>query len=106
MSDILYKLDEVLKQRKAADSSESYVSSLHEKGLNEILEKVGEEAVEAILAGKDFDSANTVTRREAVIKEAADLCTQTLELEPSNKKARLRRGLAFEALQLRQNDVD
>ena len=33
-------------------------------------------------------------------KEAADLCTQTLELEPSNKKARLRRGLAFEALQL------
>jgi hypothetical protein len=31
-------------------------------------------------------------------KDAAMLCSKTLELEPSNKKARLRRGLAYEAL--------
>ena len=33
-------------------------------------------------------------------QDAAALCTQTLDLEPSNKKARLRRGLAYEALSL------
>ena len=33
-------------------------------------------------------------------EQAAALCTQTLDLDPSNKKARLRRGLAYEALSL------
>lgn len=32
--------------------------------------------------------------------QAAALCTRTLELEPNNKKARLRRALAYEALAL------
>ena len=32
--------------------------------------------------------------------QASDLCTRTLELEPNNKKARLRRALAYEALAL------
>jgi hypothetical protein len=33
-------------------------------------------------------------------EQASALCTQTLDLDPSNKKARLRRGLAYEALSL------
>ena len=39
-----------------ADPEQSYVASLHHKGLNKILEKVGEEATEVILAAKDAES--------------------------------------------------
>ena len=73
MSDILKKLTEVLEQRKAAVSGESYVASLHQKGLNKILEKVGEEAVEAILAARDLDALDSEEKKQAVIGETADL---------------------------------
>ena len=54
MSDaILKQLTQVLEQRKQASADESYVASLHQKGLNKILEKVGEESVETILAARD-----------------------------------------------------
>ena len=53
MSDILVQLGEILEQRKNADADASYVASLHKKGLNKILEKVGEEATETIIAAKD-----------------------------------------------------
>ena len=76
MSDVLKKLAEVLEQRKSADSGESYVASLHTKGLNKILEKVGEEATETILAAKECgDSAES---RAAVVHETADLWFHTL----------------------------
>ena len=45
MSDTLKQLADVLDQRRHADPDSSYVASLHHKGLNKILEKVGEEAV-------------------------------------------------------------
>jgi len=78
MSDILKNLGEVLEQRKIADSGESYVASLHEKGLNKILEKVGEEAIEAILAAKDYDSTGSEEQKQAVINETADLWFHSL----------------------------
>ena len=54
MSDlILKKLAEVLEVRKSASPNESYVASLHNQGLNKILEKIGEESTEVILAAKD-----------------------------------------------------
>ena len=53
-SAILRQLDEVLAERKLADADSSYVASLYHKGLNKILEKVGEEAVESIIAAKDL----------------------------------------------------
>ncbi|MFQ3354251.1 MAG: phosphoribosyl-ATP pyrophosphohydrolase, partial [Porticoccaceae bacterium] len=47
MSDVVLKqLSEVLKARKSATADDSYVASLHQKGLNKILEKVGEESCE------------------------------------------------------------
>jgi phosphoribosyl-ATP pyrophosphohydrolase len=78
MSDILKDLAEVLEQRKSAESGESYVASLHEKGLNKILEKVGEEALETVLAAKDFDSNKSEEQKQAVIKETADLWFHSL----------------------------
>ena len=46
MSDVLDQLAATLAQRRQADPEQSYVASLHHKGLNKILEKVGEEATE------------------------------------------------------------
>jgi phosphoribosyl-ATP pyrophosphohydrolase len=73
MSDILRELTAVLEQRKQADSSESYVADLHARGLNKILEKVGEEAVETILAAKDCGGHPSYQTETAVLKETADL---------------------------------
>lgn len=69
--DILLELQQVLEQRKGTDASESYVASLYAEGLNKILEKVGEEATETILAAKDSD-------KQALIGETADLWFHTM----------------------------
>ena len=76
MNDILEQLATVLEQRKNARSDESYVASLHAKGLNKILEKVGEEATETILAAKECNGE--ADSRQAVIAETADLWFHTL----------------------------
>jgi len=73
MSDILKELTAVLAQRRQADRSESYVASLHAGGLNKILEKVGEEAVETVLAAKDCGTNPATQAETAVLKETADL---------------------------------
>ena len=84
MADVLTELTALLEQRKNAESDTSYVAELHKKGINKILEKVGEESTEAILAAKDFDiarqspNANTDTERKALISETADLWFHTL----------------------------
>ena len=71
MTDVIRELFEVIKSRKGQDPTQSYVASLHDKGLNKILEKVGEEAVETVIAAKDGD-------KTALIKEVADLWFHTL----------------------------
>jgi phosphoribosyl-ATP pyrophosphohydrolase len=70
MSDILQQLAKVLEARKEADPGSSYVASLHQKGLNKILEKVGEECTETLLAAKDAEHSGET--RE-LISETADL---------------------------------
>ncbi|MEP4148939.1 MAG: phosphoribosyl-ATP diphosphatase [Halioglobus sp.] len=76
MNDILHNLALVLEQRKqSADAETSYVAGLHQKGLNKILEKVGEEATEAILAAKDLENGGS---RQALVGEVADLWFHTM----------------------------
>ena len=75
MTDVLTQLDAILADRKGADAESSYVASLHHKGLNKILEKVGEEAVETVLAAKD---AETSRDNSDVIYETADLWFHSL----------------------------
>lgn len=77
MSDILNQLAEVLDQRRQADPDTSYVASLHDKGLNKILEKVGEEATETLLAAKDAANGSD-ENRAAVVAETADLWFHSL----------------------------
>ena len=75
MSDLLTRLSAVLEARKKAAPDSSYVASLHQKGLNKILEKVGEESVETILAAKDCEHSGDTT---ALVYETADLWFHTL----------------------------
>ena len=76
MSEVLDALALVIAKRRAADPNESYVASLNAKGLNKILEKVGEEAVEVVIAAKDAELAEASNDR--VINEVADLVFHTL----------------------------
>ncbi|MBF0169701.1 MAG: phosphoribosyl-ATP diphosphatase [Nitrospinae bacterium] len=69
--EILTRLYAVLQERKNADPQSSYVASLYAKGEDKILEKVGEEAVETILAHKSG-------KEEEIVYETADLLFHTL----------------------------
>ncbi|MDO3720981.1 phosphoribosyl-ATP diphosphatase [Marinobacter sp. chi1] len=75
MSDVLERLAEVLEQRKAANPDTSYVASLHAKGLNKILEKVGEECTETLLAAKDAEQSGDTSE---LVYETADLWFHSL----------------------------
>lgn len=68
MNDILTRLESVLQDRKSHNPESSYVASLYHKGSNRILEKIGEEATEVILAAKD-----TENDPDPLVKETADL---------------------------------
>ncbi len=75
MSDVLEQLSATIAARRKADPGDSYVASLHDKGLNKILEKVGEEATEVVLAAKEAESGGD---HKAVIGEVADLWFHTM----------------------------
>lgn len=64
--EILEQLQNVLIERKSADAEQSYVASLYQKGIDQILKKVGEESSEVIIAAKGSDN-------DAITKEVADL---------------------------------
>lgn len=73
--DVLRELAAVLEARKQASPESSYVASLYHKGLNKILEKVGEECTETVLAAKDAErSGNT----DELVYETADLWFHSL----------------------------
>jgi phosphoribosyl-ATP pyrophosphohydrolase len=62
----LDKLEEVIRSRKAADPASSYVASLFAKGRPKIAQKLGEEAIETVIAAIGGDT-------RATISESADL---------------------------------
>src|SRR5512140_1615945 len=68
--DILY---EVIRERKANPVEGSYTVSLLRRGLDTILKKTGEEAVELVIAGKGG-------KRDEIVYEAADLLYHLLVL--------------------------
>lgn len=74
-NDVLQELARVLEERKQATPESSYVASLHHKGLNKILEKVGEECTETLLAAKDAEHSG---RHDDLVYETADLWFHTL----------------------------
>ncbi len=66
MCDTLEKLNKVILERKDNDPSKSYVAKLFTDGTEKISQKVGEEAVETIIAALSGS-------KEELISESADL---------------------------------
>jgi phosphoribosyl-ATP pyrophosphohydrolase len=64
--DVLERLAEIIEDRKRGDPQTSYVAQLLSRGEDAVLKKIGEEATEAVMAGKGGD-------RLAIVKEMADL---------------------------------
>lgn len=69
----LMKLESVIAERQALPSENSYTAGLFASGLNRVAQKLGEEAVELVIAAKDND-------RDAFLGEAADLMFHYLVL--------------------------
>ena len=74
-ADVLDEVFAVIEDRKANLPEDSYTTSLftHEKGENAVLEKLGEEMTELVLAAKDDD-------REEIAYESADIVYHMLVL--------------------------
>jgi phosphoribosyl-ATP pyrophosphohydrolase len=73
MSDILEQLLATLQERKANPRPESYTARLLAAGEDEIVKKIGEEAIEVILAAKGQDN-------QRIVEETADLLYHVLVL--------------------------
>ena len=59
----LFDLEKIIADRKNNPSEKSYTSSLFQKGINKIAQKVGEEAIELVIEAKDDDA--TLFKEEA-----------------------------------------
>jgi phosphoribosyl-ATP pyrophosphohydrolase len=66
MNDILKSLEHTILDRREAEPEASYVASLRAKGRAKMAEKLGEEAIETVIAAVQDDKA-------AMTGEAADL---------------------------------
>ncbi len=71
--DVLMRLASVIESRKGGDPEKSYVARLFHKGTDTVLKKVGEEATEVVMAGKDVALAPSAEHQKALIGEFADL---------------------------------
>ena len=66
-------LEKIIKDRKNLDPKNSYVAEMFGKGLDKIAQKVGEEAVETVIAAKNEDDGE-------FLYESADLLFHLLML--------------------------
>jgi phosphoribosyl-ATP pyrophosphohydrolase len=73
VTDILRQLESTIAARRTADPGKSYVARLHAGGMPLIARKLGEEAVETIVAALSADNA-------ALAAEAADVIFHLLVL--------------------------
>lgn len=71
--DVLNYLAKLMIERKYANADESYVANLYRKGLNKILEKVGEENIETIISAKNYQHEPSESHKNDLIYEVADL---------------------------------
>ncbi len=85
MSDVLEQLYRTLESRKTNPPAGSYTAKLYAAGEDEIVKKIGEEAIEVIVAVKGQGDAR-------VVSEMADLLYHSMVLLAS-------RGIAWSAVE-------
>ncbi|HUQ13393.1 MAG TPA: phosphoribosyl-ATP diphosphatase [Novosphingobium sp.] len=73
MSDILARLEATIRARRDAHPAESHVARLRSQGIAKIAQKLGEEAIETVIAALGDD-------RHVLTAEAADLLFHLLIL--------------------------
>ena len=71
VSGVLSALADVIESRKGSDPQKSYVAKLFSKAPDGVLKKIGEEAVECVMAAKDEN-------KKDIIYETADLWFHSL----------------------------
>jgi phosphoribosyl-AMP cyclohydrolase / phosphoribosyl-ATP pyrophosphohydrolase len=71
--DFMVYLQDLIERRRLEMPENSYTTSLFNKGINKIAQKVGEEAVELIIEAKD-------NNRDLFLNESADLLFHLLVL--------------------------
>jgi len=90
MQEILERLADTIESRKGGDADASYIARLFARGEDAVLKKIGEEATEVVMAGKDGE-------RLRIVGETADLWFHTMVmlayfgLRPSDVLMELRR---------------
>lgn len=77
---IITALRDVLEERKNSSAEESYVASLYSKGVSKIAQKLGEEAVETVIAAMKLDRERSFENKDEFLKESADLLFHWLVL--------------------------
>jgi len=97
-NDTLARLAQVIETRRVGDPDKSYVARLYSKGGDAILKKIGEEATETVMAGKDGD-------RQKIVYEVADLWFHSMlllaqfGLKPADVLAELERREGMSGLE-------
>ncbi|MGN1209474.1 MAG: phosphoribosyl-ATP diphosphatase [Duodenibacillus sp.] len=71
VSGVLSQVADVIESRRGADPGTSYVAKLFSKAPDGVLKKIGEEAVECVMAAKDEN-------KKDIIYETADLWFHSL----------------------------
>lgn len=97
-NDTLARLAAVIESRRGGDPERSYVARLFAKGTDAMLKKVGEEATEVVMAGKDGQP-------DKLVGEVADLWFHTMVvlaahgLKPAHVLAELERREGLSGLE-------
>ena len=77
---ILEELFAVIQDRKKQMPKDSYVASFFRDDKDRIIQKVGEEAVEVVIAAATFDVAGKNESKKEIVSEMADLWFHSLVL--------------------------
>ena len=105
VSEVLSALADVIESRKGGDPQKSYVAKLFSKAPDGVLKKIGEEAVECVMAAKDEN-------KKDIIYETADLWFHSLVmlsqygLRPEHVLAELERREGLSGLEEKRRRFD
>ena len=103
--EVLSALADVIESRKGGDPQKSYVAKLFSKAPDGVLKKIGEEAVECVMAAKDEN-------KKDIIYETADLWFHSLVmlsqygLRPEHVLAELERREGLSGLEEKRRRFD